>query len=388
MDFCHCWCTKTNSWCWFSPQFRTACGYEAAPTCGYHYSPAHSGYLYFSSPYIWPNYVLQWPLPQPLVQLTQVCSSEAWYHPNGPPVSARPRHLAPERLLVAKQEFEHMMQLGIVSSACPLHCIWYQRSLPTIGVHVGTIMHWTRILSLITIPSPTSTTFLILCKVPPFSPDWTWWVPITKSQWIWQISTRQPSQLHSAYLNSHVCRLAYERGPDSSEVYGPSPSWSSILLYVHKWSPHRQQFTREASPAFTNCVWTPQQTFVIFTARLPGKLRQFIVLVKFYHWFLPHGAELMQPLHALLTPTKPKARPLSGTTQPWLPSMPPKKPWLMPLSYTTLCQCPSDTAAGVVLQQHVAGTWCPISFFSKKLKPSETRYSTFDLTSKADYSMC
>ena len=33
----------------------------------------------------------------------------------------------------------------------------------------------------------------------------------------------------------------------------------------------------------------------------------------------------------------------------------------------------SDVAVGAVLQQ-----WCPISFFSKALKPAETRYSTFD----------
>ena len=32
----------------------------------------------------------------------------------GLPVSARPRRLAPERLRVAKQEFEHMLQLGII----------------------------------------------------------------------------------------------------------------------------------------------------------------------------------------------------------------------------------------------------------------------------------
>ena len=32
----------------------------------------------------------------------------------GPPVSARPRHLAPEHFSIAKQEFEHMMQLGII----------------------------------------------------------------------------------------------------------------------------------------------------------------------------------------------------------------------------------------------------------------------------------
>ena len=32
----------------------------------------------------------------------------------GPPASARPRHLSPECLRVARQEFEHMLELGII----------------------------------------------------------------------------------------------------------------------------------------------------------------------------------------------------------------------------------------------------------------------------------
>ena len=38
----------------------------------------------------------------------------------------------------------------------------------------------------------------------------------------------------------------------------------------------------------------------------------------------------------------------------------------------------SSTTVGAVLQQHVDGQWQPISFYSKKLQPAETRYSTFD----------
>ena len=37
----------------------------------------------------------------------------------------------------------------------------------------------------------------------------------------------------------------------------------------------------------------------------------------------------------------------------------------------------SDVAIGGVLQQLVEGEWQPISFFSKRLQPAETRYSTF-----------
>ena len=38
----------------------------------------------------------------------------------------------------------------------------------------------------------------------------------------------------------------------------------------------------------------------------------------------------------------------------------------------------SDAAIEAVLQQEVDGHWHPISYFSKKLRPPETRYSTFD----------
>ena len=38
----------------------------------------------------------------------------------------------------------------------------------------------------------------------------------------------------------------------------------------------------------------------------------------------------------------------------------------------------SDHAVGAVLQQLVSGTWRPIAYFSKKLQPAESRYSTFD----------
>ena len=46
----------------------------------------------------------------------------------GPPVSARPRRLPPDRLCAAKQEFNHMLDLGVIrpSSSCwssPLHMV-------------------------------------------------------------------------------------------------------------------------------------------------------------------------------------------------------------------------------------------------------------------------
>ena len=54
--------------------------------------------------------------------LTQVCSPDTpvkhdtthQIETTGPPVSACPRRLAPDHLRAAKQEFEHMLQLGII----------------------------------------------------------------------------------------------------------------------------------------------------------------------------------------------------------------------------------------------------------------------------------
>ena len=38
----------------------------------------------------------------------------------------------------------------------------------------------------------------------------------------------------------------------------------------------------------------------------------------------------------------------------------------------------SSCAVGAVLQQYINNQWCPVAYFSKNLKPSEAKYSTFD----------
>ena len=64
----------------------------------------------------------------------------------GQPVHSKPRRLPPERLKIAKQEFDHMIQLGIVRPsssnwASPLHMV-PKRMLEN-GGHVGTTEHST-----------------------------------------------------------------------------------------------------------------------------------------------------------------------------------------------------------------------------------------------------
>ena len=105
------------------------------------------------------------------------------------------------------------------------------------------------------------------------------------------------------------------------------------------------------------------------------KLRRFIGLVNFYHWFLLHCAELMQPLHVLLASSKPKSQMLAWNDTA-LASFNATKEALANatlLCYpksdapTCLVTDASDMAVGAVLQQYTAGTWHPISFFSRKM---------------------
>ena len=127
---------------------------------------------------------------------------------------------------------------------------------------------------------------------------------------------------------------------------------------------------------------------VILDFPLPSstkKLREFLGLVNFYHRFIDNCATLQAPLIALLTRADQlKSRPqwteeletdfnklkqvLAAVSQltHWHPS-----------AETSLVVDASDVAVGAVLQQKIGGEWKPYGFFSKKLKPAETRYSTF-----------
>ena len=111
------------------------------------------------------------------------------------------------------------------------------------------------------------------------------------------------------------------------------------------------------------------------------KLREFLGLVNFYHRFLPHCAAILQPLNDLLAG---KSKTISWTEEATTAFSSIKEA----LANATLLVHPhpdatisittdaSDTAVGAVLQQRVDDQWRPISYFSKKLKPAETRYST------------
>ena len=113
------------------------------------------------------------------------------------------------------------------------------------------------------------------------------------------------------------------------------------------------------------------------------QLRTFLGLINFYHRFIPGCAKILEPLNSLLTSSTEHLSWDDTNTQAFsaikeaLASatllVHPK-----PNALTSLTTDASDFAVGAVLQQYLDRQWQPIAFFSKKLKPSETRCSTFD----------
>nr|VZH99584.1 unnamed protein product [Spirometra erinaceieuropaei] len=112
------------------------------------------------------------------------------------------------------------------------------------------------------------------------------------------------------------------------------------------------------------------------------QLQRFLGLVNFYRRFLPNCADLVLPLTNLLSGPKGPLE-LRGHT---LTAFERIKTFLADATLLThpVSEAPlslmvdaSTVAVGAVLQQHINDSTRPLAFFSKKLSPAETRYSTY-----------
>ena len=118
-------------------------------------------------------------------------------------------------------------------------------------------------------------------------------------------------------------------------------------------------------------------------------LRRYLGMINYYHGFIPHCVDKLTQLKQLLTAAN--KGPKSNFDLKWNESADlafiESKQILAnatllvhpdhsaPLNIT--CDA-SDFAVGGVLQQYINNVWQPLSFFSKKLTPADTRYSAFD----------
>ena len=124
------------------------------------------------------------------------------------------------------------------------------------------------------------------------------------------------------------------------------------------------------------------------------QLRRFLGMLNFYHRFLPSAAQDQAPLNALLAGKVRATTPINWTAD-LLVSFEKCKAALTSSALLAhpkqgarlaLVTDASGTAMGAALQQQVNDAWQPLAFFSKKLSPTQQKYSPYDRELLAVYS--
>lgn len=112
-------------------------------------------------------------------------------------------------------------------------------------------------------------------------------------------------------------------------------------------------------------------------------LQEYLGMVNFYHRFVPSAAKIMQPLYGAVTQKK-KALVWSATMESAFTESKQALASATMLVHphhtaaTSITTDASDTAVGAVLEQFIDGSWKPLAFFSRQLRPPERKYSAFD----------